>query len=77
MTINILSHDRKAALATSLKTMRSELAYPRDRLEFVVLQLGNVLTERVQLGLERLQLSRRDDRTGVRRVPFDGDDRRR
>ena len=36
VTVNILSHDRRLELAASLRSMRDELAYPRQRLEFIV-----------------------------------------
>jgi GT2 family glycosyltransferase len=36
VTINILAHNRRAEVARSLRAMHDELVYPRDRLEFIV-----------------------------------------
>jgi GT2 family glycosyltransferase len=41
VTVNILTHDRRAELASSLRTMREKLTYPRERLELIVVDNGS------------------------------------
>lgn len=41
VTINILAHNRRGEVATSLRTMRDGLTYPAERLEFIVVDNGS------------------------------------
>jgi GT2 family glycosyltransferase len=41
VTVDVLSHDRREKLATSLRTMQRELGYPQDRLELIVVDNGS------------------------------------